>query len=112
DQPLKVGLVGCGGRGTGAAENVLQCASDIELVALADLFPERLQKARKTLSGVEGYKVDDEHCFTGLNAYKRLIDSGVDYVLLCTPPAFRPAQFEAAVEAGKHTFVWKPTVAD
>jgi predicted dehydrogenase len=112
DQPLKVGLVGCGGRGTGAAENVLQCASDVELVALADVFPERLQKARKTLSAVEGYKVDDAHCFTGLNAYKRLIESGVDYVLLCTPPAFRPEQFEAAVEAGKHSFVEKPVAVD
>jgi predicted dehydrogenase len=112
DQPLKVGLVGCGGRGTGAAENVLQCASDIELTAMADLFPERLQKSRKTLSVVDGYKVDDAHCFTGLDAYKKLIDSGVDYVLLCTPPAFRPAQFEAAVEAGKHVFVEKPIAVD
>jgi hypothetical protein len=64
EPPLRVGLVGCGGRGTGAAENVLQAAPNVELVALADAFPERLQKSRKTLSAVEGYKVDDAHCFT------------------------------------------------
>ena len=110
--PLKVGLVGCGGRGTGAAENVLQAAPNVELTALADVFPERLQKSRKTLSAVEGYKVDDARCFTGLDAYRKLLETDVDYVLLCTPPAFRPEQFEAAVAAGKHAFIEKPIAVD
>jgi len=112
EPPLRVGLVGCGGRGTGAAENVLQSAPNVELVALADVFPERVEKCRKVLSGHAGFKVDEAHCFTGLDAYRKLLDSGVDYVLLCTPPAFRPEQFEAAVAAGKHAFVEKPIAVD
>ena len=109
---LKVGLVGCGGRGTGAAENVLQAAANVEVTALADLFPERIQKCRKVLSSHEGFRVEDSRCFTGLDGYKKLIDSGVDYVLLCTPPRFRPEQFEAVVAAGKHAFIEKPIAVD
>jgi predicted dehydrogenase len=109
---LKVGLVGCGGRGTGAAENVLQAAPNVELVAMADAFPERLEKSRKTLSHLEGFKVDPARCFAGVDGFKKVIDSDVDYVLLCTPPAFRPEHFEAAVAAGKHAFVEKPIAVD
>ncbi len=109
---LKVGLVGCGGRGTGAAENVLQAAPNVEITALADVFPERIEKCRKVLSSQEGFKVDDARCFPGLNGYRRLLESDVDYVLFCTPPAFRPEHLEAAVAAGKHSFVEKPVAVD
>ena len=109
---LKVGLVGCGGRGTGAAENVLQSAPNVEITALADVFPERIEKCRKVLSANEGFKVDDSRCFPGLNGYARLLECDVDYVLFCTPPAFRPEHLEAAVAAGKHSFVEKPVAVD
>lgn len=111
---LRVGLVGCGGRGTGAAENCLRSAAGVELVALADMFPERLDKCRRVLSAekLPGYKVEDSRCFTGFDAYKKLLDSGVDYVLLCTPPGFRPLHFAAAVAAGKHVFMEKPVAVD
>jgi myo-inositol 2-dehydrogenase / D-chiro-inositol 1-dehydrogenase len=110
--PLKVGLVGCGGRGTGAAENVLQAAPNVEIVALADAFPDRIEKCRKVLSAHEGFKVDAARCYPGLEGYRKLLESDVDYVLFCTPPAFRPDHLEAAVELGKHSFVEKPVAVD
>jgi predicted dehydrogenase len=111
---LKVGLVGCGGRGTGAAENCLHSASNIQLVALADMFEDRLTKCRERLAAENhpGFRVTDEKCFLGFDAYRRLIDSGVDLVLLCTPPGFRPLHFAAAIDAGKHVFFEKPVCVD
>ena len=112
---LKVGLIGCGGRGNGAAVNAMNADENVRLTALADAFGDVVQESRKRLSKAIGspkFAVDDEHCFHGFDAYKRLIDSGVDVVLLCEPPHFRPRHLRAAIEAGKHVFCEKPVAVD
>ncbi len=111
---IRVGLIGCGGRGTGAAEQACAAGPDVRLVAMGDMFPDRLQKSKQTLKNEVGDKfaVKDEHCFTGFDAYKQVIASGVDVVLLCTPPHFRPMHLKAAVDAGKHVFAEKPMAVD
>lgn len=111
---LKVGLIGCGGRGNGAAVNAMNAEDNVRLTAMADVFPDRLADARKVLQGqLQGkYTVDDDHAFHGFDAYKKVIDSGVDVVLLCEPPHFRPAHLRAAIEAGKHVFCEKPVAVD
>jgi myo-inositol 2-dehydrogenase / D-chiro-inositol 1-dehydrogenase len=109
---LRVGLVGCGGRGRGAIENVLEAAPNVQVTALADMFPDRVATTMKLGKELPGFKVADEACFTGFDAVKRLLDSNVDYVMLCQPPGFRPAHFELAVEAGKHVFMEKPVAVD
>lgn len=78
---------------------------------LADIFPDKLDACRKTLKG-KGIEVTDENCFLGFDAYKKVIDSDVDVVLLCTPPAFRAQEFAYAVEKGKHVFLEKPCAVD
>jgi predicted dehydrogenase len=113
---LRVGLIGCGGRGTGAATQALAADSNVQLVAMADAFEDRLQQSLETLQkdGKVSAKVAvrPEHRFVGFNAYQQLLDSGVDVVLLCTPPQFRPIHLRAAVEAGKHVFAEKPVAVD
>lgn len=110
---IRVGLVGCGGRGTGAASNAMKAGKDVKLVALGDMFPENLESSRSTLrnEGGENFDVSDDRCFTGFDAYKKVIEC-VDVVLLATPPGFRPLHLKAAVEAGKHCFVEKPVAVD
>ncbi len=110
---LKIGLVGCGGRGTGAAANALHGDSNANVVAMADLFPDRLKTSLLSLQKEmpDRVKVDEDHQFTGFDAYKKLIAS-VDVVLLATPPHFRPMHLKAAVEAGKHVFCEKPVAVD
>jgi predicted dehydrogenase len=113
---LRIGLIGCGGRGTGAASQALAADKNVKLVAMADAFADRLEKSLKALKNDEAIadKIDvaKDHCFVGFNAYKDLIASEVDVVLLCTPPHFRPAHLKAAVEAGKHVFAEKPVAVD
>jgi predicted dehydrogenase len=116
---VRVGLVGCGGRGTGAARDCLRGAEGVELVALGDLFPEAVTKCRAELAkAVAGsalaakYTVTDERCFTGFDAYQKVLASGIDLVILATPPAFRPSHLAAAVDAGKHIFAEKPVAVD
>jgi myo-inositol 2-dehydrogenase / D-chiro-inositol 1-dehydrogenase len=109
---LKAGLVGCGGRGTGAAMNFLNAGSNLEITALGDLFQHRLDRCRNTLKERKGVDVPDKNCFTGFDSYQRVIDSGIDVVLLCEPPYFRPASFEYAVKARKHVFIEKPVGVD
>jgi predicted dehydrogenase len=113
---LRVGLVGCGDRGTGAAAQALAADPSARLVAMADAFEDRLEQSLAHLKqdGKVGSKVDVtlDHRFVGFDAYQKLLDSGVDVVLLCTPPHFRPLHLQAAVEAGKHVFAEKPVAVD
>jgi predicted dehydrogenase len=112
---LKVGLVGCGGRGTGAAMQALRADKNNRLVALGDAFGDRLEQCRSTLAGTadiaDRVAVDPDHRFTGFDAYKQVI-ANVDVVLLATPPGFRPAHLRAAIDAGKHVFCEKPMAVD
>jgi predicted dehydrogenase len=111
---IRVGLIGCGGRGTGAAEQAMAAGKDVKLVALGDMFRDQLDASRALLRGAGGdrFDVSDDRCFVGFDAYKQVIDCGVDVVLLATPPGFRPLHLKAAVEAGKHCFVEKPCATD
>ncbi|MFO0841238.1 MAG: Gfo/Idh/MocA family oxidoreductase [Gemmataceae bacterium] len=111
---LKVGLIGCGGRGTGAATQALNADPNVKLVAMGDMFPDRLKSSLNQLRGEVGEKVDvkPEACFAGWDAYKKVLDAGIDVVLLTTPPGFRPLHLKAAVEAGKHVFCEKPMAVD
>ncbi len=135
DDPIKVGVIGCGGRGTGAVLNVLQAATDvvypeagyhtedvsadavvqasgIEIVALADLFQDRIDSCRVQLRRL-GVNVPDEACFAGFDAYKQLLAMpDVNYIIHCTPPHFRPMHLLAAIQAGKHVFIEKPAAVD
>ena len=113
-ETIKVGLVGCGGRGTGAATNALRADPNVQLTAMADAFRDRLDLSYKNLSNSFGSKVavDEEKKFVGFDAYERLMQTDVDVVLLCTPPHFRPAMLEAAVAANKHIFCEKPVAVD
>jgi len=113
---LRVGLVGCGGRGTGAAADALQADPNVRLVAMADLFADRLEGSLAALQKDEAISkkvaVTPERQFVGFEAYKQLIASGVDVVLLTTPPHFRPMHLKAAVDAGLHVFAEKPVAVD
>ena len=111
-QPLKAGIVGCGGRGTGAALDFLNAGSGLSVVALADVFQDRIDGIRKKMKDEKGAEVDDSMCFVGFDGYKRVIDSDVDIVILATPPYFRPEHFQACVEARKHVFMEKPVAVD
>ncbi|HEU4753916.1 MAG TPA: Gfo/Idh/MocA family oxidoreductase [Armatimonadota bacterium] len=113
---IKIGLVGCGGRGTGAAADALQADPGIHLTAMGDVLRPQLERSLATLQKQEGLgsrvQVPEKNQFIGLDAYQRVIDSGVDVVLLCTPPGFRPQHIKAAVAAGKHIFAEKPMGTD
>jgi len=114
DQPIRIGVVGCGGRGCGAVGNAMAADPKVELVAIGDLFEDRIQQRSNYLAKICGtrYKVAEENKFTGFDCYKKVIDAGVDYVILASPPAFRPAQLEYAVEKGIHCFFEKPVAVD
>ena len=115
---LKIGLVGCGGRGRGAMVNHIEAAKSLglnaQVTALADAYmnEETIPKALFSLKTKAGQEVPKDRCFVGFDGYKKLIDSGVDIVLLATPPIFRPVHFAAAIEAGKHVFMEKPVAVD
>ena len=112
-QELKIGLVGCGGRGTGAASQALSADPNVKLWAVADAFSPAVQSSLANLASF-GPKVDvpESRRFTGLDAFQKLIESGVDIVLLASPPAFRPQHLRACIEAGKHVFSEKPMAVD
>jgi predicted dehydrogenase len=113
-ETLRVGLVGCGGRGNGAAIDALKADPHATLVAVADTFADRALAGLDQIKGEKAVAdrvvVEDDHVFTGFEGYKQLIDS-VDVVLLATPPHFRPEHLAYAVEKGKHCFVEKPVPA-
>ncbi|MBI1246689.1 gfo/Idh/MocA family oxidoreductase [bacterium] len=113
---LRVGLIGCGGRGGGAAQQALLADPNVKLTAMGDAFEDRLTGCLKSLSALEmlADKIDvpPERQFVGFDAYKDVLASGVDVVLLTTPPHFRPIHLKAAIEAGKHVFAEKPVAVD
>jgi len=116
-QEIRVGLIGCGGRGTGAAADALRAHPYTRLVAMADLLPERLSAARGHLAGEEEFAgrlgVGSADEYTGFDAYRRLVERrDVDAVIIAGPPGFRPMQVEAAIAAGKHVFMEKPVAVD
>ncbi len=113
-ETLKVGLVGCGGRGTGAASQAISADPDTVLYAMADIFEDRLNSSLEILKKTHGKKVqvDKERQFIGFDAFQKLIDSGVDVVVLACPPGFRPDHLTAAIDAGKHVFYEKPVAVD
>ena len=110
---IKVGLVGCGGRGTGAAEQSINSSSNVKLYSMGDLFTDHLEGSLSKLKKFED-KVDvaPERRFIGFDAYKKVIDSGVDLVILATPPGFRPGHIQAVIAAGKNLFCEKPVAVD
>jgi myo-inositol 2-dehydrogenase/D-chiro-inositol 1-dehydrogenase len=111
---MKIGLIGCGGRGTGAAVQALNACRRAKLVAMADAFEDRLEQSYQSLLKEHPDRVDvpPKRRFIGMDAYAGVIDSDVDMVLLTTPPGFRPLHFESAVKANKHVFMEKPVAVD
>jgi myo-inositol 2-dehydrogenase/D-chiro-inositol 1-dehydrogenase len=113
---IKVGLVGCGGRGTGAASQALHADDYAELTAVADIAQSQVDHSLATLKGIgkigPRVKVEQSQVFLGLDAYGKLIDSGVDVVLLATPPGFRPVHLAACIAANKNVFCEKPVSTD
>jgi predicted dehydrogenase len=138
NERIRFGIVGCGGRGTAAAANLMTADANTELVAMADVFEDKLEGSLRQLRdpayiarnvrtaapllnqpvdelvrSIAGrVKVDPEHHFVGFDAYKKVIASDVDLVLLVTPPGYRPEHFEAVIEAGKHCWATKPIATD
>lgn len=121
--PIRVGVIGCGGRGTGACDNVINAAPNVEIVAMADAFEEQVENCINKLQNMDRgnlkgnfskyVKVSPDSRFVGFDAYKKVIDHpDVNYIMLATPPGFRPMQFEYAVNAGKNIFTEKPVAVD
>jgi len=110
--PLRAGLIGCGGRGRGAALNFLNAGPNLSVTHLADVFPDRIDDARKQMKEKGSQDISESNCFVGFDAYKRLLDTDIDVVIHATPPHFRPEHMTAAVAAGKHIFVEKPAAVD
>jgi predicted dehydrogenase len=109
---LKAGLIGCGGRGTGAAINFLSAGPNLQIVAIGDTFQDRVDSCRAQILKEKGQEVALDKCFVGFDAYQKVIDAGVDIVILATPPFFRPEHMAAAVQANKHVFAEKPVCVD
>jgi myo-inositol 2-dehydrogenase / D-chiro-inositol 1-dehydrogenase len=117
---IRVGVVGCGGRGTGAIVDVMQSSEGVEVVALGDLMPDRLAECRANIQKAIAsnvslqtkYKVTDEKCFTGFDAFEKVLAADINYVILAAAPGFRPKHLAAAVAAGKHIFTEKPVAVD
>lgn len=106
-------MIGCGGRGSGAIRDALAAAPNVQAVALADVFEDRMKACRSGLKKDRNLDIPDDHCFAGFDAFKKLIAlSDVNYVILATPPGFRPPHLRAAIEAGKNVFMEKPVAVD
>ena len=121
DNAITVGLVGCGGRGTGAAAQAMNADDYAHLVAVADVYPEQIEKSLESLhermaeqgdAAVAKIQVEDDKKFLGLDAFQEVIDSDVDVVILATPPGFRPLHIRRVIEGGKHMFCEKPVAVD
>jgi len=114
DETFKVGLIGCGGRGSGAALNAMNAGKDIKLTAMADVFEDKVlgSRARLAKAKPDQVAVEDDRCFVGFDAYEKVIQSGVDVVIIACASHFHPAYLEAAIAAGKHVFCEKPHSLD
>ncbi|MEP6591142.1 MAG: Gfo/Idh/MocA family oxidoreductase [Gemmatimonadota bacterium] len=118
--PIRIGVIGCGGRGTGAVRDALTASENVSLTAMGDLFPDRLASAREQFTRIAAtdagfaakYAVSPERTFTGLDAFRQVLATDVDLVILATPPAFRAEHLAAAIAAGKHVFMEKPVAVD
>ncbi|MDR1357045.1 MAG: Gfo/Idh/MocA family oxidoreductase [Tannerellaceae bacterium] len=111
-RPLKAGVIGCGGRGSGAAINFLNAANGVTITVLGDTFKDRADDLAAKLKNEKGIDIPESQRFTGLDAYKQVIDSDVDVVIIATPPNFRPIHFQYATEKNKHSFLEKPICVD
>ena len=110
---IRVGVIGCGGRGTGAIDNVLDAAEGVRIVAVGDLFPDRIASCLERVQRHgERAAVPPDRQFSGWNAYEQVIATDANYIILASPPGFRPAHLKAAVAAGKHIFTEKPVAVD
>lgn len=109
---LKAGVIGCGGRGTGAAIDFLSAGPNLQIVALGDTFKDRVDSCRERILKEKGQEVPIENCFVGFDAYQKVIDAGVDIIITATPPFFRPEILAAAIQAKKHVFAEKPVCVD
>ena len=109
---LKAGVIGCGGRGTGAAINFLSAGPHLQIVALGDTFQDRVDSCREKILKEKGQDVPKDKCFVGFDAYQKVIDAGVDLLIIATPPFFRPDHLAAAIQAKKHVFAEKPVCVD
>ena len=103
--PIKAALIGCGGRGSGAAIDLLNAGDNIEIVAAADVLQDKMDNFRKKLKDQKGVELADEKCFIGFDAYEKALAEDINYVILATPPHFRQEHFEALVTARKHVFL-------
>ena len=114
DDQIRFVVVGCGGRGTGAADQIMNTKGNTKLVAVADAFERNAEQTIRSMSGRHKDKVDvpQDRIFTGLDAYKKAIDVDCDLVVIATPPGFKPQQFEYAVSKGRHVFMEKPVAVD
>lgn len=110
DKPIRFGVIGCGGRGRQACHDAMTAAKNVKLVAAADLFEERFDMLRDKVKGMA--ELDSKHCFVGPDAYKKVFEMDLDYVILAVPTYYRPLHFPAAIEAGKHVFMEKPVAVD
>lgn len=113
-EQLKVGVIGCGGRGTDAMVNCAEAESSVVLWAMADVFRDKLDSSAATLKDrlKDRFQVTADRTFMGFDAYEKLLQTGVDVVILTSPPGFRPAHIKASVAAGKHIFTEKPIAVD
>ena len=111
---IRVGLIGCGGRGTGAARNVLASAQGVRIVAMGDTFKDRLEGSKKALTDRMGaqFQIAEDRCFVGLDAFEKVLATDANYIILATPPGFRPQHLKAAIAAGKNIFTEKPVAVD
>jgi myo-inositol 2-dehydrogenase / D-chiro-inositol 1-dehydrogenase len=109
---LKAGLVGCGNRGTGAAIDFLNAGPNLEIVAMGDVFQDKMESSRQRIKELKNVEVPDDKCFLGFDSYQKVIDSDVDIVLLCQPTHFRPESLRYAIQARKHVFAEKCVAVD
>ena len=111
---IRIGIIGCGSRGRGAAAQAVESAPGVQVTALADLFPDAIDRTLQRWADrpKENYKLSRDRCFVGWNAYQQLLQTDANYIILATPPAFRPEHLMAAITAGRHVYAEKALAVD